>query len=214
MKTLFARLACSWCAVLLALPSFASLPGFSATLEITIKDARSALVEDAVVWAMPKPGPAPARRREAAVAQRDKTFIPLVTVVQTGTPVQFPNQDPIRHHVYSFSAAKPFEIKLYAGTPVAPIVFDKPGEVVLGCNIHDHMLAYIYVVDTPYFAKSGKDGMVRLEGLPAGDYDLLLWHYAQAAPVAPQAHRLRGDESAADGFVVTLKPMPPRIPAK
>src|SRR5204863_937520 len=118
-----------------------------------------------VVWAMSTGGPAPMRRRDAAVAQKDKTFIPFVTVVQTGTPVQFPNQDPIRHHVYSFSPPKPFEIKLYAGTPVAPIVFDKPGEVVLGCNIHDHMLAYIYVVDTPYFGKTGKDGRARLESV-------------------------------------------------
>jgi plastocyanin len=200
--------------MLLALTCFAGLPGFSATLEITIKDAKGESVEDAVVWAMPRPGPAPVRKRDAAVAQKDKTFIPFVTVVQTGTAVQFPNQDPIRHHVYSFSPAKVFEIKLYAGTPVAPIVFDKPGEVVLGCNIHDHMLAYIYVVDTPYFAKTGKEGRARLESLPAGDYELLMWHFAQAAPVASQAVRLRGDESAPAGFVVTLAPVPPRPPAQ
>ena len=183
--------------ILLALLCFASLPGFSATLEITIKDAKGAAVEDAVVWAMPKPGPAPARKLGAAVGQKDKTFIPLVTVVQTGTAVQFPNQDPIRHHVYSFS-----------------IVFDKPGEVVLGCNIHDHMHAYIYVVDTPYFAKTGTEGRAHLESVPAGDYELLMWHFAQAAPVAPQALRLRGEESTPAGFTVTLAPIPPRIPAK
>jgi len=200
--------------ILLALTCLAGLPGFAATLEITIKDAKGEALEDAVVWAMPKPGPAPVRKRDAAVGQKDKTFVPFVTVVQTGTAVQFPNQDPIRHHVYSFSPAKVFEIKLYAGTPVAPIVFDKPGEVVLGCNIHDHMLAYIYVVDTPYFAKTGKDGRARLEGLPAGDYELLTWHPAQTSPVASQAWRLRGDETAGAGFVVPLTPLPPRIPAK
>ncbi len=198
----------------LALPCLASLPGFSATLEVTIKDAKGAAVEDAVVWAMPKPGPAPVRRQGAAVGQKDKTFIPFVTVVQTGTAVQFPNRDPIRHHVYSFSPPKVFEIKLYAGTPVAPIVFDKPGEVVLGCNIHDHMLAYIYVVDTPYFAKTGKEGGARLESLPAGDYELLMWHFAQAAPAASQAVRLRGEESASAGFAVTLGPFPLRTAPK
>src|SRR5438034_10946862 len=89
----------------LALPFLAALGAHAATLEITIKDAKGAPVEDAVVWAMPKSGPAPPlRRRDAAVGQKDKTFIPFVTVVQTGTPVQFPNQDPIRHHVYSFSS--------------------------------------------------------------------------------------------------------------
>ncbi len=200
--------------LLLALPCLASLHGFAANLEVTIKDAKGAAVEDAVVWAMPKPGPAPARKQGAAVGQKDKTFIPFVTVVQTGTAVQFPNQDPIRHHVYSFSPAKVFEIKLYAGTPAAPIVFDKPGEVVLGCNIHDHMLAYIYVVDTPYFAKTGKEGRARLENLPGGDYELLMWHFAQAAPAAAQAVRLRGDESTPAGFVVTLAPVPPRPPAQ
>jgi plastocyanin len=200
--------------MLLALCCCASLPGHAATLEISVKDAKGEAVEDAVLWAMPKPGPAPVRKREAAVSQRDKTFIPLVTVVQTGTAVQFPNQDPIRHHVYSFSPAKVFEIKLYAGTPVAPIVFDKAGEVVLGCNIHDHMYAYIYVVDTPYFAKSAKDGRVRIEGVPPGDYELSLWHHAQAAPPPPQAHRLRGEESTAAAFAVQLAPAPPRLPAK
>jgi plastocyanin len=194
----------------LALLGFAALPGHSATIEITAKDARGAAIEDAVAWVVPKAGAAPARRRDAAIEQKDKTFIPMVSVVQTGTPVQFPNRDAIRHHVYSFSPAKVFEIKLYAGTPVAPIVFDKPGEVVLGCNIHDHMLAYVYVVDSPWFTKTDKDGLARIEGVPAGEYDLHLWHYAQAAPHAPQAIRLRGDESQASALSLPLKPLIPR----
>jgi plastocyanin len=194
----------------LALLGFAVLPGHSATVEVAARDARGAAIEDAVVWVMPKAGPAPARRRDAAVEQKDKTFIPMVSVVQVGTPVQFPNRDPIRHHVYSFSAAKTFEIKLYAGTPAAPIVFDKPGDVVLGCNIHDHMLAYVYVVDTPWFAKTDKDGQARIEGVPAGEYDLHLWHHAQAAPQAPQAIRLRGEENQVSSFALPLKPPMPR----
>ena len=183
----------------------------SATLEITVKDAGGAPVEDAVVWAMPKPGPAPLRKRDAAIAQRDKAFAPLVTVVQTGTAVHFPNQDPIRHHVYSFSTPKTFEIKLYAGTPVAPVVFDKPGEVVLGCNIHDHMIAYVYVVDSPWFAKTAKDGQAKLDGLPAGEYDLYMAHYWQAAPQPPITIRPRGEEALPAAFSVALKPPAPRI---
>jgi plastocyanin len=189
---------------------FAALEATAGTLEITVKDARGAAVEDAVAWAMPRGGPGPARRQGAAVEQRDKAFIPLVSVIQAGTPVSFPNRDPIRHHVYSFSPAKAFEIKLYAGTPAAPIVFDKAGEVVLGCNIHDHMLAYVYVVDTPWFGKSGKDGVVRIEGVGAGDYELNLWHYALASPAAAQPLKVRGDETVAAGFAVALKPMLPR----
>ena len=186
----------------------AALEARPASVEVILKDAKGAAIEDAVVWAVSKAGPLPLRRREVAVGQKDKTFIPFVTVVQAGQPVQFPNHDPIRHHVYSFSAAKPFEIKLYAGTPVAPIVFDKTGDVVLGCNIHDHMLAYVFVVDTPYFAKSGKEGRARLEGLPAGDYDLHAWHYAQEQAAAAQPVRLRADEAAGAGFTLVLQPVP------
>jgi plastocyanin len=194
----------------LALLCLSARPGHPASVEVTVKDARDAAIEDAVVWVMPKAGAAPVRRRDAAIEQKDKTFVPMVSVVQAGTPVQFPNRDPIRHHVYSFSPAKTFEIKLYAGTPVSPIVFDKPGEVVLGCNIHDHMLAYVLVVETPWFAKTGKDGQARIEGLPAGEYDLHLWHFALVAPQPPQAIRLRGDENHVSLFAIPLKPPVPR----
>jgi hypothetical protein len=96
-------------------------------------------------------------------------------VVQTGTPVQFPNHDTVRHHVYSFSPAKTFEIKLYVGTPAQPVVFDKPGTAVLGCNIHDQMVAWVHVVDTPWFALT-RQGAARIEDAPAGTYQLQVWH--------------------------------------
>ena len=188
--------------------------GHCATLDITIKDAKGAPLEDAVAWVIPKGAAAPARKREAAIGQKDKRFIPSVTVVQSGTPIQFPNQDPIRHHVYSFSPAKVFEIKLYAGTPVSPILFDKPGEVVLGCNIHDHMIAWVYVVDSPWFAKTAKDGTARIEGVPAGDYDLHLVHHDEAAPTAPSPLKVRGDDAQPLAFTIAVKPPAPRPPSK
>jgi plastocyanin len=183
----------------------------AATLEIEVRGAEGAALRDAVAYALPRGAAAPFRKREAMVEQVDKQFVPLVTVVQTGTAVQFPNRDQIRHHVYSFSPPKPFELKLYVGTPVAPLVFDKPGEVVLGCNIHDQMLAYVYVVDTPYFAKTGADGKARIEGLPAGDYDVKLWHYGQGLP-APEMRtvKLRADESAAAAWSITVRPVATR----
>jgi plastocyanin len=199
-----------WALIFLAILSFAAPSAIAATLEITVADGRGAPLADAVVWALPKPGPAPVRRREAAVEQRDKAFIPLVTIVQAGTAVQFPNRDPIRHHVYSFSPAKIFEIKLYAGTPVAPVVFDKVGEVVLGCNIHDHMIAYIYVVDTPWFARTDAAGKARIESLPAGDYELQVAHYAQAEAQAAKPIKARGEEALAAPFIVPLRILPPR----
>jgi plastocyanin len=179
-------------------------------LNVTVKDDKGNPVPDAAVYAMPKVKLAPTPPRGAAIEQKDKTFIPLVTVVQVGTPVSFPNHDVVRHHVYSFSPPKPFEIKLYVGTPVAPIIFDKPGEVVLGCNIHDHMLAYVYVVDTPYFAKTDASGAATIDELPAGDYDLQLWHFAQAAPQPAQLVKPKGDEKLTATFTVPLRVMPPR----
>jgi hypothetical protein len=155
-------------------------------------------------------GTAPPLRRDAAIEQKDRQFIPLVTVVQAGTAVAFPNRDPIRHHVYSFSPPKPFEIKLYVGTPVDPVVFDKPGEVVLGCNIHDHMLAYVYVVETPWFGKTGADGRVSIEGVPGGEYDVRAWHFAQVAAVAGGRARMPGEGRVPVALTVPLKPMLPR----
>ena len=179
----------------------------AATLDIEVKDASGKPLVDAVVYAIPK-GPPPAlRKRDVAVQQVDKAFVPLVTVVQTGTAVNFPNRDPIRHHVYSFSAPKPFELKLYAGTPASPIVFDKPGEVVLGCNIHDTMLAWILVVDTPWFGKSAASGRVKIEGLPAGDYDVAVWHPYQAVPpAAPKPVKLQASDGTALIWALTLRP--------
>lgn len=119
----------------------------------------------------------PARAAKGAqgqMAQRDKAFAPTLLVVQTGTPVSFPNFDTVRHHVYSFSPTKPFELKLYAGTPVAPVVFDRAGTATLGCNIHDRMLGYIHVVDTPYFGQTDGQGRVVLD-LPEGHHRLKVW---------------------------------------
>ena len=191
----------------------AALPASAASVQLSVKDARGEPIEDAVVWVVPKSAPPARARREAAVEQRNKQFAPMVTVVQTGTLVRFPNRDEIRHHVYSFSPPKPFEIKLYAGTS-SPILFDKPGEVVLGCNIHDNMLGYIYVVDTPWFAKTRADGTARIDDLPAGEYELQAWHYAQVAKPPARPARLRADENLAAEITVALKAPPPRPVAK
>lgn len=142
-----------------------------------VRDAAGQPLADAVVYAEPaRGGGAVKGRKEVLVEQIDKTFVPYVSVVQTGTFVNFPNRDSVRHHVYSFSPAKSFEIKLFSGVPATPVQFDKPGEVVIGCNIHDQMIAHILIVDTPHFAKTGKDGAVKLAGLAAGDYMLRVWH--------------------------------------
>jgi hypothetical protein len=118
------------------------------------------------------------------IAQADKQFTPAVTVVTVGSAVSFPNRDTVRHHVYSFSPAKTFELKLYIGTPANPVVFDKPGIAVLGCNIHDTMAAWVVVVDTPHHGLTAASGRVRLADVPPGSLPA-----AQLAPGLPPARR-------------------------
>lgn len=165
---------------LLLAASVAGAAGF----EVRIATAARQAVEDAGIVLEPLSASAPARRQKAVIAQQDRDFVPYLTVIQTGTAVDFPNRDPIKHHVYSFSPAKIFEIKLYAGKPAQPVVFSKPGEVAIGCNIHDWMEAYVWVVDSPYFTKTGADGRGRVEEVPPGRYRLRVWHPRQRKPAA------------------------------
>lgn len=113
----------------------------------------------------------------AEVAQEKRKFVPDVLVVPVGTEVRFPNHDSVRHHVYSFSPAKKFELKLYSGTPSNPVLFDKPGVVVLGCNIHDQMVGWMLVVETPFYATTtAAGGKVQIDNVPPGAYTLRTWH--------------------------------------
>jgi len=144
-----------------------------------VLDDKGSPVKDAVLTLIPvdpSQAPEPAITPGAIMTQKDRTFIPYVLPVRTGTPVSFPNEDDLLHHVYSFSETKRFEISLYAGTPVNPIVFETAGVVPLGCNIHDWMLSYIYVTDAPYFAKSNEAGKVEIRSIPDGKYRAQIWH--------------------------------------
>lgn len=154
----------------------APLAASAATLTVDVRNARGTPLKDAVVYATPEGRPSPPARRTAVMDQKNRTFVPHVLAIQTGTSVKFPNSDDIRHQVYSFSTAKTFQLPLYTGTPSTPVVFDKPGVASLGCNIHDRMSAYIVVVDTPHFAATGKSGRVKLADLPAGKYVVQVWH--------------------------------------
>ena len=145
------------------------------SLSVTVKDGKSTPVSDAVVYAKSSATAAPAGKRDV-IDQRNKQFIPYVTALQVGTSVIFPNKDNIRHHVYSLSPAKRFELPLYAGVPAEPVVFDKEGFVTLGCNIHDWMIAYVAVLATPYFQVTGRDGRVVLKDLAPGQYTVAVWH--------------------------------------
>ena len=163
-----------------------AMPHAQATaVTVEVRSAANALVRDAAVVLDPAQATPPATHASAIIDQINKRFEPRLLIVRTGTAVAFPNSDHIRHQVYSFSPAKPFNLKLYAGSPESSVVFDKPGLVVLGCNIHDSMLGYIAVVDTPWFGKSGADGRVTLD-VPAGHYRLRIWHAEMSSVWTPR----------------------------
>ncbi len=185
-----------------------SLSAGAASITFSVTDKSNAPLDDAVVYATLVPVAGLSKpARGGIVDQVSKEFVPYVTAVQTGTLVSFPNKDDIRHHVYSFSPAKTFELKLYSGTPSTPVLFDKPGPVVLGCNIHDWMLAYVYVVDTPHFAKTAK-GSARVEGLAAAEYELRAWHPQLRGAVPVQRIKLTSEEAVRHAFVLDLAPKP------
>ncbi len=146
------------------------------SLAVSVTDRDGAPVADAVIYATATGLNSAASHSQAVIDQQNKQFIPYVTAVQVGTSILFPNKDHIRHHVYSLSPAKRFELPLYAGIPAAPVVFDKVGFVTLGCNIHDWMIAYVAVLPTPYFQLTRSNGQVTLKNLPAGGYLVTAWH--------------------------------------
>ncbi|HOB96027.1 MAG TPA: methylamine utilization protein [Aquabacterium sp.] len=159
-------------------------PALAASVEVQVSDGAGKPLPGAAVFleskdarAAAKPGPA------VDLVQANRQFQPAVTLVTVGTAVNFPNRDTVRHHVYSFSPTKKFEIKLYVGTPAAPVVFDNPGIAVLGCNIHDTMAAWVLVLETPHHGLSGADGHLALANVPAGTYRLRAWHPSLPAGV-------------------------------
>jgi plastocyanin len=182
------------------------LPMFAATIDVRVQNARGGAIRDAIVYAEPEGRTLPIARKTAVMDQKNRMFIPHVLAVQTGTSVRFPNSDDIRHHVYSFSPAKSFQLPLYKGTPANPEVFDKAGVVTLGCNIHDQMSAFIVVVDTPYFDKTIANGRASLRDLGAGRYTLRVWYPDMRAEPKPQSITLTGSERTTATFVANARP--------
>jgi len=185
---------------------------------IQIRDAAGAPVEDAVASLWPADGsPPPASPpAPASMDQRNIQFAPHVLAVQRGAAVDFPNSDQIRHHVYSFSEPKRFELRLYSGVPAEPVVFDKAGTVVLGCNIHDDMVGFIRVLDTPWFATTGADGLAHIANVPPGRYRVELWHprAQDGAPGAPPVVEIANGAPAALDASLPLGPEPQRDSSK
>jgi plastocyanin len=182
----------------------------AAELLASVKDQHGKPVADSVVSATPLDSKNALRAKPPAVVidQVDKQFVAYVTPIYVGSLIKFPNNDNIRHQVYSFSPAKRFDLPLYAGTDAPAVLFDKPGVVVLGCNIHDWMIGYIYVAETPFFTKTGAAGTASLKDLPSGDYLVKIWHprMERAKDVTGQRVTLSAGAPASLEWQLTLKP--------
>lgn len=148
---------------------------YAGNIAVTLLDNQQKPLANAVVYLLPKTASVEPVEKMAIMDQVDTQFYPHILAVQRNTQVSFPNSDSIQHHVYSFSSAKVFELELYKGLRADPLLFDNLGVVEMGCNVHDWMLGYIYVVDTPYFKKSGIAGEVIIN-VPDGEYTLKAWH--------------------------------------
>jgi plastocyanin len=153
----------------------------AADLTVVVRDSSGHPVADAVVVAEVSGRPAPSPQ-EVVISQHDMMFMPFVTVIPVGSTVVFTNLDPFRHHVYSFSPARRFEIKLFGQSERRSVRFDRAGLVAVGCNIHDQMQAFVRVVDTPFAVKTDATGRVTLRGLPSGALRLRVWHPYLRAP--------------------------------
>lgn len=141
------------------------------------------------------------------MTQENIQFNPFVLPVAAGTRVSFPNKDKVRHHVYSFSKIKRFELELYGEDVEKSIVFDQEGVVALGCNIHDDMLAYIYVARSNRFAKTDANGEAIIENLIPGNYRAYVWHPRLSGNEEEYAQQITIDETGiiTVQFDITLK---------
>ena len=195
----------AFCLVLL------SAHAFGGDLVVSVVDARGGAVSDAVVTVRgegdgSQPLPAAVTK---TIDQRHETFVPYVEIFRPGDQVVFRNSDHTHHHVYSFASAKSFEFVIAPGRSAPAITLDQIGEIAVGCNIHDRMIAHLYISDASHIAKSGADGRVMFADLPAGPHTVQVWH-PQLRPGRPGPQQTVTLDSAVAtlGFSLTLLPDP------
>lgn len=158
----------------------------AADLSVEVRTGAGRPVPDAVVTLYPAAGTPPISQAHfdwpMRMEQQHLQFHPFALIVPVGATVAFPNLDTVRHHVYSFSPAHPFELKLYGRDETRTVRFDRPGAIALGCNIHDQMIAFIKVVDTPLAARTDANGVAVLHDAPAGAATMRVWHPFMKSP--------------------------------
>jgi len=195
--------------ILLAAGLGLAAPLGAAPLSVRVVDSAGRPVRDAVVTLYPAGGAARAPRPGGryVVSQKAIQFHPFLTIVPVGADVSFPNFDPTKHHVYSFSAAKRFELKLFARDQSRTVRFDKAGVVALGCNIHDQMSAFIVVTDSVWTARTNAQGMAAFADAPNAPARLTAWHpYLRAPGGVVQQAIVPAQRSAS--FSIRLRPPP------
>jgi plastocyanin len=194
------------CALVLA---GAALPLAAAPLNVRVVDASGHPVRDAVVTLHPAGAAArpPRPGGRVVVAQQNLQFHPFLTIVPVGADVSFPNLDPTKHHVYSFSQAKKFELKLFAKDQSRTVHFDKPGVVALGCNIHDQMSAFIVVTDSAWTARTNAQGIASFGDAPSTPARLTVWHPYLRAPGGQIQQAIAATQRNLS-FQVRLRPPP------
>jgi plastocyanin len=190
----------------------ASSPLAAAPLSVRVIDSSGRPVRDAVVTLDPAGSAARAPRAAGrfTVSQKNLQFHPFLTIVPVGSDVSFPNLDSTKHHVYSFSAAKRFELKLFARDQSRTVHFDKPGVVALGCNIHDAMSAFIYVTGSAWTARTNAQGVASFADAPNAPGRVTVWHPYLRAPGGTMEQPVTAGQRNAS-FSVRLRP-PPAMP--
>ena len=186
-----------------------AVPVAAAPLSVRVVDARGHPVGDAVVTLRPvgAAARAPVPSGSYSVSQQNLQFHPFVLVVPVGANVSFPNRDATKHHVYSFSPAKRFELKLFARDQSRSVRFDQPGVVALGCNIHDAMTAFIVVTDSAWTARTNGQGVAQFANTPNAPAQLTVWHPYLRAPGNSLGKRIAAGQRS-EGFVLNLRAPP------
>jgi plastocyanin len=198
--------------------AFAALaaPAAAGDLAVQVRTANGAGVANAVVTLYPggRPAPLGPARPGYQIAQRDLQFSPFVLVVPVGSEVSFPNFDDVRHHVYSFSPVRRFELRLYAREQTRSVRFDRPGIVPLGCNIHDNMIAFIDVVDTGFAARTDAAGHASFTAIPGGPVLVRVWHPWLRAPANQLELRVAVPDNGRVAQAVSVNLRPPPRPTR
>jgi plastocyanin len=186
-------------------------PLAAAPLSVRVVDASGRPVRDGVVTFSPSSGArAPRAGGRYVVSQKNLKFQPFLTIVPVGAEVSFPNLDPTKHHVYSFSPAKRFELKLFAKDQSRAVKFDKPGVVALGCNIHDAMSAFIFVTNSAWTARTNAQGVASFADAPNAPGRVTVWHPYLRAPGGTMQQGLAAGQRSAS-FSIRLR-APPSMP--